>query len=183
LKICSNKNKSEESSFYSPFKAWKFYIVSQEICIILNIVITTLFFAMLYRPGFCKLSKKNDEFNGLPCFIELSSHSFPLICSFIEYCLNVSPLFLKRHWSLMLALSFIYLVVNIIVSKARNKPVYSILTHDSVFSWSLSIGILILNVVLFFLFSYLNNKKLQAFGFKEEFMIENKDDILNQNEK
>ena len=157
--------KSEDKT--SPFKAWKCHIIFLEISMIINIIITLFFFVVLYNPTFCKLLDEYEDFGNLTCISNVTSHCVPLICTIIEICINVTPLYFYRHLPFLIAISFLYLVVNFTVTKVSGKPVYSIMSFNSIFSWSLPVIILIFGISLFACCSYINQLKLKLIGYKD----------------
>ena len=71
----------------------------------------------------------------------------------------------RRHLYLILALSVLYLIVNLTFTKVTGTPVYKPMDWESTEGILTPIGVLVGAILIFFLVDLLNQQKLKANGY------------------
>lgn len=132
---------------YSPFCAWKWYILTYEIAFIIEIIITLFYWLILHsemsqRPPY---STVPIQMVGL-----IVHHSLPLIMLSTDYLINAIPI-VRRHIYLIVPMCSIYLFANFYVTMARGIPIYGIMDWKSVRGYTVAFGTLIAGIVIFLL--------------------------------
>ena len=111
---------------YTPFRAWKWYIFLFETSLIYEIIITIIFWSLLFPA-------KLDEWNGLVPDKKIPSdlsklstvldHSAPLGLLLFDFMYNAVPI-AKRHFVFIFLISICYLIVNFAVTKITGDAPY-----------------------------------------------------------
>ena len=90
-------------------------------------------------------------------------HSLPLILLSIEYGISAVPM-VKRHITLIMPICGTYVVLNLLITVIRGRPVYDILDWKSLISFVIIIGAVVIGFAGFLLFHWINQKKLELYG-------------------
>jgi hypothetical protein len=150
----ANKPKKQHS-----LCAWKVYIFLFEQALVYEVIITGLFWTVLFdsminRPIF------QDPWQKLGLKMH---HSLPMLLLTADYTISVVP-YVKRHITLVMPVFGCYVVVNLGFTISRGKPVYDIVDWNSIRSYFIIVGAWSLGFFLFILFHWINQKKLNFYG-------------------
>ena len=102
------------------FKLWKWHLFLFELVFIWEIFITAFYWTLLYVP-----SRYTYDFR------DFWQHLPPLLFLLIDFLFFHAYPFIFRHSLGLLFLSFVYLLVNIVVSEYRGYPVYGMINYTS----------------------------------------------------
>ena len=142
----STKNK------YSPFCAWKWYIFTYELAFIMEIIITCVFWLLLYSSMKKKPLYANSEIQMLGLVLH---HSLPLILLVIDYTINAMPI-VGRHIYMICFMCAAYLMLNYYVTIKRGTPVYGIMSWDSPKALMIPVGTVLAGLIIFSILTIIN---------------------------
>ena len=91
---------------YSPWRAWKWQTLLFEIALTFQIMITIVYWTLLFKSTFQPGKTLTAKFSLV------LDHFLPLLLLLIEYLLFSNPVFLKRHAYVVLGLLIIYTPIN-----------------------------------------------------------------------
>ena len=126
-------NYKEQKGF---FIAWKWFAVITQILLIIELIVTAYFWAVLYPFSAFKVD-----------FRATIDHSVPIALLFIDFVLfQAQPMFFKWIYASLLW-GILYLCINASVRFRFDKPIYPGMTFDSVAGFTLPIIVLIFNII------------------------------------
>ena len=100
------------------FTLWRTAVLIYELWLPLNILITTIYWTLLFKPA-----------EGIRFWYLLWIHLFPLVFTLCEFRMQ-KWLFRAEHFIFVLGILIAYMIVNYTETKVSGKPLYPILPWD-----------------------------------------------------
>ena len=126
-----------------------------ELAITLEVMIAPYFWAFLWSHFYTPETTVIDTWNIILC------HSVSFVVLVFEFTLiNAVPILL-RHFSVILGVLVVYMMVNMAVTLSSGKVVYPGITWDSTSGILIPVGILVFGFVLFFLLTCCSKLKMK----------------------
>ena len=147
------------TSYNSPFCAWKWYIMLFELSLVIGIFNFFSYWTILHNDMWNDESVKKG-FAGR--FGLVTDHILPQIALILEWFMTNPPL-VKRHVVVLIAITTLYLIINLSYSLAYRSP-YNFMSWHSFGGTMLHLLGLLIVVVEFFLFEWCNRKKIAKFS-------------------
>ena len=142
----------------SCFLAWKWFTILFQFSLIMEIIITPVFWILLW--GYVKDEPKFEPFWKKTALI--LDHCMPLIILLFEFVFVNAIAFSRRHLLLLILLSFIYLLVNMSVTLNTGRPPYPFMNWKGFYGFVLVPGgILLYAVIMYFLVEQVTFWKLK----------------------
>lgn len=156
------KRESAEDYNYNKWTvAWKHWVLLFEGTLLIEILITLFFWIMLWPILKHKkmITEATPEF-----FLEVVlAHTMPLALLLIEWMMNAAP-FAKRHIVIFLTIGISYLILNIIITFSRDKPVYPVFKWTNTASYVTAVATVIATSLIHVALYYINNCKLGRYA-------------------
>ena len=148
---------------YSPFALWKWYLLMYQFVFILNILITGLFWGVLFKS---KIKEpKFEDWRLLTGLI--MDHAYPLIIIFWDWILISTVPFALRHALAFFPISVLYFCANVGWQAVTGEPVYHVLDWSKASAYPLFAVAVIIMIVFTFVMWKLTKIKLLWLGHKE----------------
>ena len=142
---------------YSPFRAWKWHLILFECAFTLELVITGVFWSLLYTDVY------NPNWNARRKASMIMDHSVPLGLLLFEYLFLANPVFLRRHVYAIGIILILYLPFNLYYTFI-GKPPYAIMDWQSATGVILPLVFLATFLLIFIAVEFLTRKKLFCFA-------------------
>ena len=149
----------DEAQKHNLFCAWKIYIFMFEIAVSIEIVITLVFWLLLWEEA------KNHPFYEPPMrkLGLVLDHGLPIVILTLDYVVNATPI-ICRHLLIIAIICLFYLFVNFYATKMQGFPVYGPMSWDSVTAVLFALALWAFGASAFLVLYKLNLRKLKFYG-------------------
>jgi hypothetical protein len=150
----------------SIFQAWKWHTILFQISLTTEVIITIIFWPILYTPAPAVGQFKNVDLYQASKIID---NYLPLVILLIDFFLS-NPVFLIRHMFFSLAYGFMFVFTNMIVSLA-DEPPYSLMSWRSASGVLIPLLLILMFPIVHILLFYVIRWRLQRDQFKNHTIL------------
>jgi len=148
------------SQIKSPWCLWKWSTVLSQMALLYEVIVTIVYWTVIHGMAWELKSKMGK----LVPFIMIANHTVPIFLVLIEFCLNSLVYEISFLYVAELPVIIIYGIINLILTKVKGKPVYPVMSWDSVESVLFAVGILPILILIAYLLRSLSNYKHSKYG-------------------
>lgn len=149
---------------YSPLRLWKWWIILFEWTLVIEVLVTIIFWTTLYSPK--TWATFTPGFKMQNCF----EHGLIVCFLLVEWCLNAVP-FCWRHLVFVNAMMVLYLLETLIIALVTSNAVYPPLSWRNGLSWASLVVMPALVSLIFSFFKIITDWKLARNGFHDAVMV------------
>ena len=147
---------------HSIFHAWKWYIFFYEISLVAETLVSLFFWLLLYED----MMKDPIYETDFILYFELILNHVLILFLLVDYFCNSVPI-LRRHMRFMVYFGMFYVTLNFCFTKISGKPVYGVMSWDSLFSIIIASVSVFASFLIFFFYEWVSSKLLRIYATKK----------------